>query len=178
MTELRFRDLQTEDLHENLLEPFVRHQQVTKCWRKENGSWVLKRIPFVEEWDADEKRLIIKELMHTALSGGIVTGCFQDDALVGFGAVERHPFGSEKQYLQLSQLHVSCPFRGHGIGRQLFSRLSFSARALGAQKLYISAHSSEESQAFYRIIGCADAAEINSFLADKEPCDCQLEYLL
>ncbi len=178
MTGLRFSDLRIEDLHENLLEPFVRHQQVKKCWRKESGSWVLTSIPFVEEWDFNEKRLIIKELMETALNGGIVTGCFSDDVLVGFGAVDSQPFGSEKQYLQLSQLHVSCHFRGHGIGRQLFSRLSVSARALGAQKLYISAHSSEESQAFYRAVGCTDAAEINRFLADKEPCDCQLEYIL
>jgi len=49
---------------------------------------------------------------------------------------------------------------------------------LGAEKLYISAHSSVESQAFYRSMGCAEAEEYNARHVELEPCDCQLEYLL
>lgn len=46
---------------------------------------------------------------------------------------------------------------------------------LGAQALYISAHSSVESQAFYKAMGCVEAKEYQAFHVEKEPCDCQLE---
>jgi hypothetical protein len=44
--------------------------------------------------------------------------------------------------------------------------------------LYISSHSSEESQAVYRAVGCCEAKEINERLAEEEPYDCQLEFPL
>ncbi len=49
---------------------------------------------------------------------------------------------------------------------------------MGADKLYISAHSSKESQAAYRALGCSFAEEINEKLAAAEPFDVQLEYRL
>ncbi len=52
------------------------------------------------------------------------------------------------------------------------------AKAMGAEKLYISAHSSKESQAFYKAVGCVEAEEYNPASVEKEPCDCQLEYRL
>ena len=47
---------------------------------------------------------------------------------------------------------------------------------LGAEKLYITAHSSEESQAFYKTVGCCETCELNQPLYEKEPFDCHLEY--
>jgi len=44
--------------------------------------------------------------------------------------------------------------------------------------LYISAHSSKENQAAYKALGCVHAKEINPKLAEEEPCDVQLEYVL
>ena len=52
------------------------------------------------------------------------------------------------------------------------------ARRLGADKLYISAHSSKESQAAYRALGCTRAEEVNAELAAAEPFDIQMEYSL
>ena len=46
----------------------------------------------------------------------------------------------------------------------------------GRKPLYISAHSSVESQAFYKApMGCVEAREYQAFHVEKEPCDCQLE---
>ena len=45
----------------------------------------------------------------------------------------------------------------------------------GAGKLYISAHSAVESQAFYKSMGCVEAGEYNPEHVEKEPYDCQLE---
>ena len=50
--------------------------------------------------------------------------------------------------------------------------------AIRFEGLYMSAHSSMESQAAYRALGCVHAQEINAALAQAEPCDVQMEYLL
>ncbi len=63
-----------------------------------------------------------------------------------------------------------------GIGKKLFSLVCKKTKEMNAQKLYISAHSSEESQAFYNAMGCVEAMEYNEKLVTEEPCDCQLEY--
>ena len=86
--------------------------------------------------------------------------------------------GGKCRYADLSCIHVSADCRGEGLGRLLFLKAAESAVELGAEKLYISAHSSVESQAFYRSMGCAEAEEYNARHVELEPCDCQLEYLL
>lgn len=52
------------------------------------------------------------------------------------------------------------------------------AQEHGAKKLYISAHSAVESQAFYETVGCVEAEECNQGHVEKEPYDCQLECIL
>lgn len=49
---------------------------------------------------------------------------------------------------------------------------------IGAEKIYISSHSSKESQAAYRSLGCVDAVKINKEIAENEPFDIQMEYCL
>ena len=51
-------------------------------------------------------------------------------------------------------------------------------REKGAKKLYISAHSAVESQAFYQRMGCVKALEYNRCHVDADPFDCQLECVL
>ena len=58
---------------------------------------------------------------------------------------------------------------------RLFLLAEGTARQLGAEALYISAHSAVESQAFYKAMGCVEAAEYDPHHTAKEPCDCQLE---
>lgn len=82
------------------------------------------------------------------------------------------------QYLQLMQIHVSYEHRSRGIGKKLFELCTEKAKAMGAAKLYISTHSSEESQVFYHKIGCMDAIEVNQKLAEHEPYDRQMEFVL
>ena len=77
--------------------------------------------------------------------------------------------------MDLASLHVTARRRGGGIGRQLFSRVGEWAREQGAEALYISAHSSVESQAFYRAMGCRLAQEVQSFNVQEEPFDVQME---
>ena len=52
------------------------------------------------------------------------------------------------------------------------------AKSNGAEKLYISAHSAVESQAFYHAMGCVEAVEYKKEHVEQEPYDRQLEYWL
>ena len=157
---------------------FHRHQEVTKCWRKTNGKWVIIDNPFTEDWGEKEYEFLVKCLKNTVRTGGVVYGAFDDKKLVGFASAESTFFGEKYRYLELSCIHVTEERRGSGIGRRLFKLISARAREMGAEKLYISAHSSVESQSFYRAVGCREAEEYSRYHAEKEPCDCQLEFVL
>lgn len=135
-------------------------------------------IPFEENWSDDDIVYLVQCLKSTITAGGTVFGAFMDGILVGFSSVENEFFGDKKEYLQLSSIHVSYEHRGCGIGKTLFRLSADRARELGAKKLYISAHSSQETQAFYTSMHCVEAETINQNLVAAEPFDCQLEYRL
>ncbi len=119
--------------------------------------------------------LFVRLLKNTLNTGGDVIAALEGNRLLGFASVENQPFGPQNEYLQLSSLHVSNGMRGHGIGSHLFAMSCLSAAQRGAKKLYLSGHSAEETQAFYRAMGCVEAAWYHSELVAAEPCDCQLE---
>lgn len=173
------RRLTAEEITLPVFLPFNRYQDVKKCWRKENGEWVLKEIAFVEQWDHKDKEYLVECLTRTVAKGGAVIGAFvQQGRLVGFASVEPEPLGTRGQYRLLSSLHVSFEWRGNGIGKALFSLAAGAVGELGGEKMYISGHSSEETQRFYRRLGCVETEEYDDKLFAAEPCDCHLEYLL
>lgn len=178
MESISYRELKKSEISESLFESFNRYQDVKRCWRKENGEWILKDIAFTEQWGTDEYIVLIECLQNTVKTGGAVFGAFIDNVLVGFASIESQLWGSQQEYIQLSSIHTSYEYRGMGIGKELFFLAGKRAKGIGAQKLYISAHSSEESQAFYKALGCVEAVEYNKKLVDEEPYDCQLEYRL
>ena len=178
LEDIQYRQLRETEINESLFSDFNRFQDVKKCWRKENESWILKEIAFIEQWGSDDYKKLVDCLRGTIKTGGYVLGVFYNGMLVGFASIENEPFGSNKEYLQLSSIHTSFEYRGRGIGKELFSLVCMQAKNMGAEKLYISAHSSEESQAFYKAMGCMEAAEYNEKLVNEEPYDCQLEYRL
>ena len=169
------RPLAGEELTPGLFAWFDRFQPVEKCWREIDGQWVVKDIAFTERWSEGDYRELCALLRLTLATGGAVWGAFLDGKLKGFVSVEGERIGTKKQYADLSSIHVSADARGKGLGRALFQKAEEAGQALGAQALYISAHSSVESQAFYKAMGCVEAKEYQAFHVEKEPCDCQLE---
>ena len=174
-----------------LFRGFVRRQEVVKCWRKENGNeqWVIRDDPFIDDWTEDDYRFLVKCLKNTVHTGGFVYAAFQEhnvleghgkpsDTLKGFVSVEPTLFGGAQGYLDLSSIHVSEELRGKGAGSVLFHAAKEWARKKGGKKLYISAHSAVETQAFYRAMGCVEAQVYNQRHAEQEPYDCQLECTL
>lgn len=173
-----YRTLTEGELCRELLGKFRRRQVVDLCRRRENGRWVVRPDPFIDDWSEEDCAFLLECLKNTLRTGGFVYGAFVDMALKGFVSVEPEPFGSEMQYLDLSSIHVSEDMRGRGIGAKLFRAAADWARGRGARKLYISTHSAVETQAFYAKMGCVEAAEYESDHVEREPFDCQLEYLL
>ncbi len=175
MSERQIRTLSENEITAELFEGFNRHQTVTKSLRKISGQWVTVDNCYEENWDVDRFKALTEELKETIRTGGAVFGGFEKGVLRGFAACEGTPMGSRGQYLELSIIQVSEETRGSGMGRALFSKIKAWAAAHGAEKLYISAHSSVESQAFYKAMGCVEAKEYSRVHAEREPFDCQME---
>lgn len=172
---IQYRNLSVEEINSKLFAGFIRRQTVTKCWRKVNGKWVIKDAPFIDDWDEKDYNNLISCLKNTLVSGGFVYAAFDDNILKGFVSVEPDFFGGRHKYLDLSNIHVSQDMRGQGIGSALFAAAQKWAAERGAQKLYISAHSAVESQAFYKKMGCVEAQAYHQKHVEEEPYDCQLE---
>ena len=178
MCEISIQRLPSEGFNEYSLDDFVRHQVVSECWRNMDGEWKLLPIAFTEDWGLDKCREEAADLLQRAERDLIAFVAFQGDKVIGFITVNTRSIGSRKQYLQLESFQVSEPCRGQGIGKALFAKACVAAKEMGAQKLYISAHSSKESLAAYSALGCVYALEIIPWIADQEPYDVQMEYEL
>jgi len=178
MNMIQYKKLDADEIDRNLFDGFIRHQIVTKCWRKENGEWIIKNAPFIDDWSENDYQMLIAHLRNVLLSNGFVYAAFYCGKLKGFVSVDLKWFGSGQEYLDLTDLYVSEDMRRKGIGKVLFLAAAKWAKKEGARKLYISAHSAMESQAFYRAMGCVEAKAYNLKHVEKEPYDCQLEYRL
>ncbi len=174
--------LRVDEICLELFHGFIRHQTVGKCWRKENEKWIIRDDPFIDDWSETDYLFLIDCLKNTIQTGGFVYAAFcnklKKNTLKGFVSVEPNLFGSAKEYLDLSSIHVSEDIRGKGIGKVLFCAAKNWAKAKGAKKLYISAHSAVETQTFYKSMGCVDAQEYQQNHVAQEPYDRQLECVL
>ncbi len=175
---IHYEILNNKNFNTHSLDHFVRHQQVKECWRNVDGQWKLLPIEFEENWPIEECQEIAADVALHMEKDQTAFGAFDGEELIGFLTVSHNIFGSTAKYVELVCFQVSEPYRGKKIGKTLFYEACEEAKRLGADKLYISAHSSRESQAAYQALGCVHAKEINQALAEEEPCDVQLEYNL
>lgn len=178
MRQITYQTLTAKNFGLHSLDYFIRRQDVKKCWRRVEGTLTLLPIAYIEDWDLTERRETAKEILEELQRGGFAYGALCEGKIVGFAVLAAALFGTRKRYMDLSLFYVSEPFRRMGIGKELFLLACQGAKNAGAEKLYISAHSAEDSMAAYRNLGCVEAMEVNRFLAEKEPCDVQLEYVI
>lgn len=178
MKTIQYRNLCADEIHSGLFLAFVRHQEVTKCWRKENNQWILKDDPFIDDWTQKDYQKLIAHLKQIIKTNGFVYAAFYQNQLKGFVSVAANLFGGEQAYLDMTELHVSKDFRHRGIGSILFCAAKEWAKKNGAKKLYLSTHSAFETQNFYRKMGCVEAKFAHQEHIRAEPYDCQLECVL
>ena len=176
---IQIKEITKEDLHEGLLNGFDRTQIVERVWRVIDGEKKVVPCVFTESWDARLLRdIVFGDFAEAMEFGGKVFLAYEKDHLLGFATLGGEALGLEDEYLQLIQLHVSFPERGKGVGKKLFVHCIRKAKEMGAKKLYISSHSSIETQAFYKNMGCVDAKWIFETQVEREPYDIQLECLV
>lgn len=176
--DIQCKRLDTDNFTERSLDSFVRHQAVTECWRRIDDAWTLVPNVYEENWSPEQCRKIAEDVVRHINLDQTGFGAFDGERIVGFATVSHHIFGVTARYVELVCFQISEEYRHQGIGRRLFSMACEEALRLGADKVYISGHSSKESQAAYRALGCTPAKEINETLAAEEPFDVQLEYRL
>ncbi len=66
-------------------------------------------------------------------TGGYAVGAFCSGQLKGFMSMEPALFGSKNQYMDMSNIYVSCDMRHRGIGKNLFQYAKARAKEHGAR---------------------------------------------
>ena len=150
------------------LDSYNRKQIVNKVYRRIDGEYTLVECKYTEDWDLNKKRSVAKQISSDEY---ITYVALDNEKVVGFIGLLRELKGS---YMILDMMQVSSECRGKGVGRQLFEVGKAEARKAGAEALYISACSSEETIAFYRAMGSDLASNPIKEMAEKEPFDLQM----
>ena len=65
-TSILIRQLQDCNINRNLFVNFIRHQVVNDCYRKENGQWVIKSEPFIDDWTETDYEFLTSCLKNTS----------------------------------------------------------------------------------------------------------------
>ena len=74
---VQYRELRREEISRELFGGFIRRQDVTKCWRRAEGRWVIRDAPFVDDWTEEEYGILVGCLRNTAATGGFVCRFFR-----------------------------------------------------------------------------------------------------
>lgn len=166
--QIRIELLSKANFNLNSLDNYHRKQDVKKVYRKYCGDYILLDCEYTEDWDAEKRRSVAK-----AISGDdyITYLALDGDRVVGFiGLIKQ----LEGLYMILDMMQVSEEYRGRGIGKLLFGKGKEEALKAGAEALYISANSSEETIAFYKAMGSRLADCPIKRIAEDEPYDLQM----
>ena len=75
--EITYQHLTQQQIGPELFSGFDRWQNVTRCWRKENGSWVLRDISFIDDWNEEEYTFLYDCLKNTLNTGGDVIAAWR-----------------------------------------------------------------------------------------------------
>jgi len=150
------------------LDLYNRKQDVNKVYRRIDGNFSLVECKYTENWDLNKKQSVAKQISS---DDHITYIALENDKVVGFISLLKQLNGP---YMILDMMQVSSEYRGQGIGRRLFEAGKDEARKNGAEALYISACSSEETIAFYRAMGSDLASDPIKEIAEEEMFDLQM----
>lgn len=166
--------LSAADIGADWLDGFQRRQDVTLVYRGGPGDRRIAAEPFIDDWSADERRALCRELAAMA-GAGRVWAAMEGESLAGFAAISPEPLGPDGEYRQLKELQVDARWRGRGLGRELMAACVVGGRAMGAGRLYVSSHSAIETVSFYERCGCVPARWLHGPQIELEPFDWQME---
>lgn len=165
---IRIELLSTENFRLDSLDNYLRKQDVEKVYRKHNGEYILVDCVYTEDWDMEKRRSVARDISSDDY---ITYLAIENDEVVGFIGLKKDLV---KSYMILDMMQVSAAYRGQGIGRKLFDVGKEEARKAGAEALYISACSSEETITFYKAMGAELTDCPIKEIAEDEPYDLQM----
>ena len=165
---IRIELLSAENFKQDSLDNYPRKQDVKKVYRKLGGEYILEDCVYTEDWNMEKRRSVAKDISGDDY---VTYLAIENDEVVGFIGLKKELIES---YMILDMVQVSAACRGQGIGKKLFDSGKEEARKAGAEALYISACSSEETIAFYKAMGAELADCPIKEIAEKEPYDLQM----
>ena len=68
---MEYREIAPGELDRALFRHFERRQEVTKCRRRENGVWVVRDAPFIDDWSEADYAFLVQCLQNTLATGGV-----------------------------------------------------------------------------------------------------------
>ena len=72
---MQYRSICRQELDRALFAGFVRRQEVTHCWRKVDGAWVIRDVPFVDDWSETDYATLVNCLRRTLAQGRVDKSC-------------------------------------------------------------------------------------------------------
>lgn len=166
---IEIKQVDRSNFTERSMDSFDRYQEIRYVFRVENSKLALKKQPFTETWSAERRREKAAEI----LSGKHITFCaFDSDSVVG--EIMLNPEQNENRLI-IDSFHVSREYRRHGIGRRLIETARGYAESHGAEALYASCCSAEETIRFYTAMGFKLSEHPIPSRVEDEPYDIQME---
>ncbi len=159
------------DIPDDFLCGFRHDQIIRRKYVQFDGAWTAIPADERRTWSSEKRLWIPQYLREQCENGGTVAAAYEETSgeLLGFASVDGILCGTNARYANLTMLFVDDRFHRRGVGARLFREICDRAAAMGAEKLFISAISSEETVAFYFAMGCTDAAErVEEFIDTPE----------
>ena len=152
------------------LDAFERTQKVKRVYVNDSGKLLIKDQIWTMDWSLEHKREVAADLKS---DNYIAYAVWENEKIIGFVSVVKKLVGCR---MVLDIIQVDRPFRGQGIGRQLFTLAVTEAKKAGAKELYISACCSEETVNFYKAVGAVPTNDPIPEIAEAEPYDIQMTF--
>lgn len=173
---ITLRNFQGDEL--SRLGEIDRSEHVTLAYHVQEGVLVSVAVDWdIPRWSAEDIEGYVRELGMHLQSGGMCVGA-EDSAeggrLAGVAILSAEPVETRPSLLQLRFLHISRPYRRHGVAGRLLERVTSEAQQRGAEGLHISATRTESAVGFYLNRGATLLAPPDPALLAKEPVDIHL----
>lgn len=114
---IHYEELNGKNFNTYSLDHFVRHQQVSECWRNVDGQWKLIPIEFEENWSVEQCRKIAADVALHMENDQTAIGAFDGEEVIGFITVSQHTLqGKVRQHIK--RLAVYMPRKSTGNWRK------------------------------------------------------------
>ena len=132
-------------------------------------------IDIKDDYNYHKCQISLKNMQNTIERNGIVIGVFSNELLIGYALLESDLFGSDNQYVLLSDFYISSRFTNLGIGQELINRITNYAKNLTAKKIYLSYEDNDIATSFYRNNGWVTVKENHEDYINKLKSNIQIE---